>query len=121
MISKWLDDMGVENYIINDDYTIDIINSGIDLSCKNLYEFPDYIQFDRVDGYFYCNINHLSSLRGCPKYIGDEFDCSDNDLKQLKNCPEYVGYNFYCGGNPSEFTKEEVMNQCKVLSTCIYV
>jgi hypothetical protein len=115
LIIEWLNKMGVtSNYSIKDDYTIDIINSGIDLSYKNLHQFPDYIQFDRVDGYFYCNTNYLTSLRGCPKTVGDEFDCSDNNLKYLEYCPEYVGYNFYCAGNPIDFTEEYVNKICEV-------
>jgi hypothetical protein len=39
LITKWLDEMGVENYIINDDFTIDV-DYGVDLSNKNLNKFP---------------------------------------------------------------------------------
>jgi hypothetical protein len=64
-ITKWLDEMDVIGYTINDDFTIDV-NGDVDLSFTKLVEFPDYIQFNYVNGYFNCSNNYLISLKGCP-------------------------------------------------------
>ena len=92
MITKWLDTIGVENYTINPDWTIDV-KGDVDLSNKNLIEFPDYIKFNHVSG---------------------QFDCAGNQLTSLKGCPASVGYSFYCHSNPGKFTKEDVLKVCKV-------
>ena len=41
LIKDWLDEMGVDDYTINDDYTIDV-NENINISRRNLKKFPDY-------------------------------------------------------------------------------
>jgi hypothetical protein len=92
LITEWLDKMNVKNYIINDDLTIDV-DGHVYLSSKNLDKFPDYIQFNVVNGDFRCKYNSLTSLRGCPKHV--------------------KGY-FYCGKNAKEFTRKDVEEICKV-------
>ena len=58
LITKWLDEMGIKNYIINDDLTI-TINGKVDLESNKLNNFPDYIQFNIVNGFFDCGNNNL--------------------------------------------------------------
>jgi hypothetical protein len=89
LIRDWLDEMDIAryiNYTINDDYTIDV-DRDVDLFGKNLYEFPKFIQFNNVNGSFYCNKNHLSSLRGCPRYVNGIFYCNINEIQFTE---EYV-------------------------------
>ena len=140
-IVKWLDTMGVENYTINPDWTIDVIGD-VKLSYKNLIEFPDYIKFNNVSGDFgcsnnqltslkgcptsvgggfWCSYNQLTSLEGCPTKVGGVFYCSNNQLTSLKGCPISVGGYFYCKNNPGKFTKEDVLKVCKVNKSKIYV
>ena len=117
LIRGWLDEYGVENYTINDDFTIDV-NGYVNLVGKDLTEFPEYIQFGVVRGDFNCSGNSLVSLRGCPrevrlgsflcndnqltslegvpKKVDKIFDCSNNELTSLKGVPENVGGSFYC-------------------------
>jgi len=92
LIARWLDEMGVTNYIINDDYTIDV-KGNVNLYNKGLDKFPDYIKFGKVGGSFSCSYNQLVSLEGCPDSVGGSFDCSDNK---------------------KQFSKEEVKKVCKV-------
>ena len=91
-IVDWLDSMGVKNYIINDNLTIDT-KSHVDISHKNLTHFPKFIKFKHVYGFFSCNNNYLTSLEGCPSSVGDSF---------------------YCNNNSKKFTKEYVRSLCKV-------
>jgi hypothetical protein len=85
-ITKWLDEMEVNNYTINDDYTINVSN-GVNLSMHNLIKFPDYIQFNKIRGSFWCYNNKLISLRGCPSYVDGNFSCENNNLTTLEGCP----------------------------------
>ena len=134
MIEKWLKEYNIRNYTINDDFTIDV-NQNVDISLRNLIEFPEYIQFEKVNGYFKCNLNELISLRGCPrvvrgdfncaynnlttleggpKEVGGKFLCDSNYLTSLKGTPEKVRGDFYCRGNNTEFTEEDIRVACRV-------
>jgi hypothetical protein len=44
-------------------------------------------------------VNKLTTLEGCPKYIGDSFYCGYNALTTLEGCPSYVGGYFECRYN----------------------
>jgi hypothetical protein len=92
IISDWLDKMKVEDYIINDDYTIDV-NRSVSFHLIDIGEFPSFINFNRVNGSFSFAHSKMITLRGCPKFV--------------KN-------NFYCGGNMIFFTEENVRRVCNV-------
>jgi len=113
LIRNWLDEMGVEGYTIRDDLLIDV-KKHVDLEYKDLKEFPGFIQFDRVYGYFTCNGNDLTSLRGCPKYVKGSFYCDYNKLKTLDHCPQRVEISFWCQGNKIQFSEEYVKKLCDV-------
>ena len=105
--------MGITNYVINDDLTIDV-NSDVELSYIGLVKFLDYINFNKVYGYFDCSGNQLTSLKGCPNYINGSFFCNNNQLTNLKGCPTYVGGTFWCFGNKKQFTEDDVKQHCNV-------
>ena len=124
LITKWLDEMGVKNYIINDDYTIDV-NGNVNLFGKGLVKFPDYIQFNEIYGWFACQGNQLISLKGCPKIVSNTFTCRNNNLESLKYSPLFVGHksvgNYYdCTNNKIRFTENYVKELCNVKGN-IYV
>ena len=87
---------GINNYIINNDGTIDV-DGNVNLYYRHLYQIP--FQFGRVTGDFNCSVNKLKSLEGCPKYVSGRFQCSNNKLVSLKGCPNYVGGDFRCSNN----------------------
>ena len=97
-IAKWLDFMEIEDYTINNDLTVDV-NGYVELGEKDLAKIP--IQFGKVNGYFNCYDNNLTSLEGAPKYVGRNFYCGDNnELASLEGAPKYVGGSFWCGDIP---------------------
>jgi hypothetical protein len=53
----------------------------------------------KVDGYFDCSYNNLTSLKGAPQKVGGYFDCCKNDLTYLEGAPQKVGGSFYCSHN----------------------
>ena len=97
-IEKWQKEYDIENYTINDDLTINV-NGDVDLKYKELTEFPDYIQFGVVTGFFSCYKNQLTSLRGVPEKVNEDFICSHNRLTSLEGCPKKIGGSFDCNNN----------------------
>jgi len=84
----------LENHTINNDGTIDV-DGNVDLEEKldNMEKLP--VKFGKVSGYFMCIRNKLTTLEGCPKYIGGDFWCFGNNLTTLEYCPKYIGGNYY--------------------------
>lgn len=101
-IREWLDMMGVSNYTINPDLTIDAKN--VIITYKGITEFPEFIQFKKIEGNFFCYHNDLISLRGCPEFVGGKFDCSYNYLKSLEGGP-IQSYQYTCNDNRIETLK----------------
>lgn len=95
-IEDWLDAMRIENYTINEDLTVDVAGN-VDLVRSWLKELP--VQFGKVEGFFDCSHNQLTTLEGSPKEISDYFDCSHNQLISLKGCPNEVKGTFDCSNN----------------------
>ena len=96
-IIKWLDSVGVTNYTIRDDGTVDV-NGDVGLQSKNLQSIP--IQFGHVAGGFSCSRNKvLTTLEGAPQYVGGDFYCAANNLTSLTGAPQLVGGSFGCWNN----------------------
>ena len=48
---------------------------------------------------FDCKGNHLTDLKGGPKFVKGNYYCSENDLISLEGSPEKIEGNFYCSHN----------------------
>ena len=96
MISLICKQYGIENYTINNDGSIDVAGN-VNLWDKGLVELP--LTFNKVSGWFDCGNNRLTTLKGCPRWVGDYFRCNYNNLTSLKFSPDYVGGDFYCRKN----------------------
>ena len=96
MISLICKQYSIENYTINSDGSIDV-DGRVDLYKKGLTELP--LRFNKVTGYFLCDDNNLTTLKGCPRWIGGNFICSYNQLTSLEFSPDYVGGDFWCQYN----------------------
>lgn len=106
-ITGWLKKMGVQNFRINGDMTINV-DGNVDLSGKGISSIPSFIQFKYIAGNFDISNNDLSVLRGCPTecnsfncvnnpklrtlrggpLIVDAYNCSDNNLTALTGAPK---------------------------------
>ena len=113
IITQWLNEMGVGNYTINDNLTIDV-KGDVNLNNRDLTKFPEFIRFNKVSGDFWCSGNNLVSLEGCPSSVSGDFWCSGNNLVSLEGCPSSVGGDFGCSNNKVKFTKEDVNRLCDV-------
>ena len=96
MISLICEKYNIKNYTVNDDGSIDV-NGSVDLHYKDLTELP--LTFNKVTGGFYCSNNRLTSLKGCPRWVGGSFYCYNNKLTSLEFSPDYVGGSFDCRYN----------------------
>jgi hypothetical protein len=76
------------------------IHGDLDLSKRKLKSLLDLpIRISKVDGYFHCWNNKLTSLEGAPEKVGGDFICSNNKLTSLKGAPNEVGGDFNCSFN----------------------
>ncbi len=85
----------IKNYTINPDGSIDV-SGNVELGGLNLDKIP--LKFNNVSGYFNISYNYITSLEGCPKYVGESFYCFDNKLTSLEGCPKHV-IQFNCSNN----------------------
>jgi hypothetical protein len=86
----------IKKYTINPDGSIDV-NDNVFLDNKRLTQLP--LRFNKVTGSFDCASNRLTSLKGCPVWVGVNFICSYNNLTSLEFSPDYVGDYFNCVQN----------------------
>ena len=96
MISLICKKYNINNYTVNDDGSIDV-NGDVFLYNKGLTELP--LVFNKVTGYFNCGGNKLTTLKGCPRWVGSSFTCYNNRLTSLEFSPDYVGGWFDCYDN----------------------
>ena len=132
---------GIKNYTINNDGSIDVYDD-VDLMEEELFKLP--LTFNKVTGYFDCSWNRLTSLKGCPNWVGGDFICSGNNLTSLefgpdyvggsykcsfnklttlKGCPEYIPNNFFCGNNELtsfEYSPKQIDGNYMCLGNNIY-
>ena len=119
-IESWCDEMGIEDYTINDKGEIDVDGSVL-LNKKNFKELP--YKFGKVGSYFSLSGNkNLTSLKNCPDYIEDSFDIDGCiRLDSLEGCPKEVKGNFWCGNCKRKFTTKEIQSLCKVKKIIFFV
>lgn len=88
---------GITKYTVNSDESIDC-HQNVYLNFYSLIKIP--FKFNRVYGDFICNGNNLTNLENAPKYVQGLFDCSDNIyLTSLEGCPKYIGSDFISDNN----------------------
>ena len=86
----------ITNYTINGEGSIDVVGD-VDLYDKGLTALP--LTFNKVTGWFDCSNNQLTTLKGCPRWVGRYFDCNINQLTSLEFSPDYIGGYFDCRYN----------------------
>ena len=88
--------MGVPDYTINDDLTVDVAGH-VDLDKMKLKYLP--VQFGTVNGFFAVMENQLTSLKGCPHTANDLY-ASNNNLINLDYHPTHINdkFSFHTNG-----------------------
>jgi hypothetical protein len=103
------------NYTINPDGTVDVDENVYLMNMKFNDKLP--VEFGKVSGYFYCTNNKLTTLEGCPNYVGDYVNCGWNNLTSLEGCPKYVNGGFYCRNN--KLTTLKGIEKCEIIGDFI--
>lgn len=99
-VANILHKLGITNYIIRDDLSVDVRDAvRLGESGKGkLEKIP--VQFHHAIGPFSVRDNKLTSLKGCPEYVGGTFICDRNPLKSLEYAPIHVVGGFSVVGTP---------------------
>jgi hypothetical protein len=86
------------NYTINPDDTIDV-NGDVFLynELGDMEKLP--VKFGKVSGNFNIRNNKLTTLEGCPYYIGSNFSCHNNRLTTIEGCPKIINGYVWCSRN----------------------
>jgi hypothetical protein len=87
-------ELGIKNYKINSDGTVDV-DGTVNISNNGLKKIP--LKFGKVSGSFDCSFNILTSLEGSPRSIGGNFNCDRNRIKSLKEGPKEVKGYYWAG------------------------
>lgn len=95
-IKSWLDSMEIKDYIINDDYSVDV-NGSVNISNKKIKKIP--VKFRFIQGNFDCSRNNLITLKNSPTKINGNFNCSNNKLSSLNMSPGEIYGHFNCAHN----------------------
>jgi hypothetical protein len=114
LLQRWLED----NATKNEDGTYSSFNQTVDITEIVKHIIKDgklMIKFKRVAGNFDCVDTGLTTLEGCPEYIGGWFDCSKNKLTSLKGFPKYIAGDVWTWPNKRYFKEEEIRSICKVI------
>ena len=86
----------ISNYTINTDGSIDV-NGTVYLWNKKLAKLP--LKFNKVNRWFNCSRNKLTSLEGSPKEVNGDFYCHNNNLTSFEFAPKIIRGDFYCYNN----------------------
>ena len=60
------------------------------------------VKFGRVTGQFYCSYTSITSLEGCPDWVGGIFACGVTHITSLQGSPRYVGGQMFCNDTAIE-------------------
>lgn len=90
-IKKWLSEMNIRssNYRLTKRNSINVYDV-VDLSNRDIKNFPEYIKFNHIVGGFHCEDTGLNTLRGCPYSVTGSFLVRRNNLKSLKYGPMII-------------------------------
>ena len=86
----------IKNYTINTDGSIDV-DGYANLFDKNLKKLP--LKFNKINRWFDCSYNKLTSLEGSPVEVNSGFRCDNNKLTSFEGSPVEVNGGFYCNEN----------------------
>jgi len=90
----------VGTWSVNENGELDV-NGYVHLVDRALYQLPN--RYGKVTDGFDCSWNNLTTLEGCPYWVGGDFSCKDNMLKTLEFAPYHVGLNFECSNNDLDY------------------
>jgi hypothetical protein len=97
LIIKWLDDNKISKYKLLDNLSINVF---ADVIIRTHGPFPDYIQFNYIDGNFYAWNLEIGSFRGFPQKIEGSLYAGKNTIYDIGDAPKFVGGIIDISDNP---------------------
>jgi hypothetical protein len=91
-IKRWLDRLGVKDYVIQEDGTVDV-NTDVQLPAhtkKGKYKVP--VKFGMIRGDFRCGQARLDDLTWLPSHIQQHFDCTMSPTRCLSGIHKVVKF-----------------------------
>lgn len=116
-INKWMDWVFPSfkpRYQINEDLSIRILGD-FDAPDAWITLFPPFINFEYCTGDFHIDHCNMESLRGCPKRVDGFFSCEGNRLTSLDGMPEEIYGDIFVRDNPGKFKTKDVYDHVKVI------
>ena len=95
-IESWLYNVGIKNYTINENGTVDV-NGSVNLGRCDLHYIP--VQFGTVNGDFNICHNRLTNLIGSPYRVNGNMICHKNSLVSLIGLPQEIFGSLMCNDN----------------------
>ena len=114
----WADRFGIDKKEIEEKAEFQkngevVWNGDCDWRGKGLTEFPP--NFMEVTGHFYCEYNHLTSLKGSPQKVGGNFWCSHNPLLTTIPAGIHIGGSVYISEDQLQLRADAEQKGYKVL------
>ena len=98
-----------------------IIQGNVDLRNLCLTELFDLSDVE-IEGYYWCNNNYLTSLRGAPLTVRHSFQCYGNPLTSLEGIPKTVGVHFFIDKSlKDKFPNKYIRSLCKIGGSIFYI
>jgi hypothetical protein len=93
---RWMKRLRVENYTVRADGTVDVDGDAIITSEQYHGPFTLPVQFGIVQGEFGCYVPTVTSLRGMPERIGNDFACRYiHSFHGVETIIKYIGRSVY--------------------------
>jgi len=90
-------DINPNDIIVLSDGRLDV-DASVEINERLIKNGKLIVKFNRVNYDFQIGNfdTYLTSLEGCPVYVGKDFFCDDNYIKDLTGGPGFVSGNYYC-------------------------
>ena len=96
-----------KKYKINDDLTVDVVGTVRIIRPGKAHQIPFFpVQFNKVTGKFIANAIGLTTLKGMPRFVGQDVNIGYNHLSSndIQYLPTQVGGALYMHGSTPGFT-----------------
>jgi hypothetical protein len=94
---RFLDNVCEDKWKLNSKGVVDV-DGHIEIYDMKLTEIP--VKFGRVNGYFNCGYNKLTTLKNCPDSVGSWFSCNNNNITSLDCIKEsHIEQSLFLGDN----------------------
>lgn len=96
-ITEWLNKHDVTNFSVDPTTGAVDVTGNVMLDVDNITQLP--VKFGRVTGSFSVGGSDLTTLEGCPTFVGKTFNCRNTDITDFTGGPQEVGGSYTASNN----------------------